>query len=85
MPKAETTWQPVSLESLSELDADHLFLVSKPKESGLVKLQESPIYKNLPSVKKGNVYNMEDPSNWTINGLIANELTIDAIENSLTK
>jgi iron complex transport system substrate-binding protein len=28
MPKAEATWQPVSLESLSELDADHLFLVS---------------------------------------------------------
>ncbi|PLT33151.1 ABC transporter substrate-binding protein [Bacillus sp. V5-8f] len=85
LPKAEAAWQPISLESLSGLDADHLFLVSKPEEPGLSKLEQSNIYKGLPSVKKGHVYKMDDPSHWTINGLIANELSIDRIEESLTK
>ncbi|MED0756580.1 ABC transporter substrate-binding protein [Aneurinibacillus thermoaerophilus] len=82
---AEATWKPVSLEALSKLDADHLFLVSKPGESGLETLKNSSVWKGIPAVKKGNVYNMEDPSHWTISGLIANKLTIDQIVDSLTK
>jgi iron complex transport system substrate-binding protein len=85
LPKAEASWQPIALESLAKLDADHLFLASKPEEAGLTKLKESAIYQGLPSVKAGNVYEMKDPSHWTISGLIANELTIDQIQASLTK
>ncbi|RFU65040.1 ABC transporter substrate-binding protein [Peribacillus glennii] len=85
LPKAEASWQPISMESLSGLDADHLFLVSLPEEQGLAKLEQSNIYKGLPSVKEGNVYKMEDPTHWTINGLIASELSIEQIEKSLTK
>ncbi|MED0675334.1 ABC transporter substrate-binding protein [Aneurinibacillus thermoaerophilus] len=85
LPVAEATWKPVSLEALSKLDADHLFLVSKPGESGLETLKNSSVWKGIPAVKKGNVYNMEDPSHWTISGLIANKLTIDQIVDSLTK
>jgi iron complex transport system substrate-binding protein len=82
---AEATWKPVSLEALSKLDADHLFLVSKPGESGLETLKNSSVWNGIPAVKKGNVYNMEDPSHWTISGVIANKLTIDQIVDSLTK
>ncbi|AIE61647.1 iron-hydroxamate ABC transporter substrate-binding protein [Bacillus methanolicus] len=85
LPKAEATWKPVSLEALSKLDADHLFLVSKPGEPGLETLKNSSVWKGIPAVKKGNVYNMEDPSHWTISGVIANNLTIDQIVDSLTK
>ncbi|PLT28587.1 ferrichrome ABC transporter substrate-binding protein [Peribacillus deserti] len=85
LPVPKASWQPLSLESLSELDADHLFLISKPGETGLKKLQQSSVFKGLKASKQGNVYNMEDPSHWTINGVIANELTIDQITTSLTK
>jgi iron complex transport system substrate-binding protein len=85
LPKATASWQPITLESLAKLDANHLFLASKPEEAGLAKLKESSIYKGLPSVTAGHVYEMKDPSNWTIKGLIANELTIDQIHKSLTK
>ncbi|WP_409304799.1 ABC transporter substrate-binding protein [Peribacillus sp. SCS-155] len=84
LPKAEATWQPVSLESLSKLDADHLFIVSKPGDAGLEKLKKSSIYNGLP-VKAGNVYDMQDPTHWTINGMIANSLTIDEITKALTE
>ncbi|WP_026692941.1 ABC transporter substrate-binding protein [Peribacillus kribbensis] len=85
LPEAKAAWQPVSLESLSDLDADHLFITALPNEAGVAKLQESTIYKNLPAVKQNHVYIMKDPSNWTINGLLANEKTMDEIEQSLTK
>lgn len=86
LPKAEgAAWQPISLESLADLDANHLFLASKPTEPGLEKLKQSTIYQGLTAVKARNVYEMKDPSNWNINGLIANERTIDLITTALTK
>jgi iron complex transport system substrate-binding protein len=85
LPKAGTNWSPVSLEALADLDADHIFLVSRPSEAGVKQLKQSSVWKNLPAVKKGNVYEMEDPSHWTINGLVANKLTMDKIMESLTE
>ncbi|EIJ80199.1 ferrichrome ABC transporter ferrichrome-binding protein [Bacillus methanolicus PB1] len=85
LPAAEATWKPVSLEALSKLDADHLFLVSKPSEPGLETLKNSSVWNGIPAVKKGNVYHMEDPSHWTISGVIANKLTIEKIVDSLAK
>lgn len=85
LPEAQATWNPVSLEALAELDADHIFLASKPNEAGLQSLTNSSVWKGLPAVKNGNVYKMDDPSNWTINGAIANKLTMDQITKSLTK
>jgi iron complex transport system substrate-binding protein len=85
LPKAEATWKPVSLEALSKLDADHVFLVSKPNEPGIETLKNSSVWNGIPAVKKGNVYHMEDPSHWTISGVIANNLTIDQIVDSLAE
>lgn len=84
LPKAETNWSPVSLEALADLDADHIFLVSRPNEAGLEQLKKSSVWQGLPAVKKGNVYEMKDPSHWTINGVVANKLTMDKIMESLT-
>lgn len=85
LPAAEATWKPMSLEALSKLDADHIFLVSKPGETGLETLKNSSVWKGIPAVQKDNVYHMEDPSHWTINGVMANSLTMDKIVDSLTK
>lgn len=85
LPEAQAAWNPVSLEALAELEADHIFLASKPNEVGLQSLTNSSVWKGLPAVQNGNVYEMDDPSNWTINGAIANKLTMDQITKSLTK
>ncbi|WP_409290388.1 ABC transporter substrate-binding protein [Peribacillus sp. SCS-37] len=85
LPKAEAAWQPVSLESLSSLDADHLFLVSLPNEAGTAKLKESSVFKSMPAAKTGSVYELDDPSYWNINGLIAYEKAMEAIKKSLVK
>ncbi|PLS15857.1 ferrichrome ABC transporter substrate-binding protein [Bacillus sp. M6-12] len=85
LPKAEAAWNPISLEALTDLDADHIFLASLPNEPGLASLKDSSVWKGLPAVKAGKVYEMKDPSNWTSNGPVANNLTIDQIVSSLTK
>ena len=85
LPAAEPTWNPISLEKIAELDADHIILASKETETGFKTLQDSNVWKGLPAVKNGNVHIMNDTSNWTITGLIANEKTIDETVEALTK
>jgi len=82
---AAVQWDPIALEKLPEIKADHIFLISKKGEAGLDLLAKSSIWNGLDPVKKGHVYEMNDPSFWTINGLMASEKTIDAVEKSLTK
>ncbi|CAM2904882.1 iron-hydroxamate ABC transporter substrate-binding protein [Paenibacillus sediminis] len=85
LPKSSATWDPITLEKLSELDADHIFLV---KKSGLGEGKEfldSPIWKGIPAVKQGHVYEVEDSGYWTNNGLIASEKTIDDVLKALVK
>ena len=82
---AAVQWDPIALEKLPEIKADHIFLISKKGEAGLDLLAKSSIWNGLDPVKKGHVYQMNDPSFWTINGLMASEKTIDAVEKSLTK
>ncbi|MEH7418789.1 iron-hydroxamate ABC transporter substrate-binding protein [Neobacillus drentensis] len=82
---APVQWDPIALEKLPEIKADHIFLISKKGEAGLDLLSKSSIWKGLDAVKNGQVYEMNDPTFWTINGLMASEKTIDAVENALTK
>jgi iron complex transport system substrate-binding protein len=82
---AAVQWDPIALEKLPEIKADHIFLVSKKGEPGLDLLAKSSIWNGLDAVKKGQVYEMNDPSNWTINGLIASEKTIDEVLKALQK
>ncbi|WP_223594516.1 iron-hydroxamate ABC transporter substrate-binding protein [Neobacillus bataviensis] len=83
--KAAVQWDPIALEKLPEIKADHIFLVSKKGEPGLDILAKSSIWNGLDAVKNGHVYEMNDPSNWTINGLIASEKTLDEVVKALTK
>jgi iron complex transport system substrate-binding protein len=82
---AATQWDPITLEKLPEIKADHIFLISKKAEAGLDVLAKSSIWNGLDAVKNGHVYEMNKPSFWTINGLIASEKTVDAVVNALSK
>lgn len=76
-------WNPISIEKLSELDADHVFLLAAKGEQGVETLKNSSVWQSTPAVKNGNVYTLTDPSNWTNRGLIASQKTIDDILGAL--
>jgi iron complex transport system substrate-binding protein len=82
---AAVQWDPIALEKLPEIDADHIFLISKKGEAGLDILAKSSIWNGLDAMKNSHVYEMNEPSFWTINGLIASEKTIDEVIKSLVK
>ncbi|EAF5009178.1 iron-hydroxamate ABC transporter substrate-binding protein [Listeria innocua] len=58
-------WQKISLEVLPEFAADRMFVTNtssgsaKDGEKTLKDLSNSPIWKNLPTFKAGNVYQMD--------------------------
>jgi iron complex transport system substrate-binding protein len=82
---ASTQWNPISIEKLSELDADHVFLLAAEGEQGIETLNNSSVWKSTPAVENGNVYIVKDPSNWTNRGLIASQKTIDDILGALVQ
>ncbi|QKY68559.1 iron-hydroxamate ABC transporter substrate-binding protein [Lentibacillus sp. CBA3610] len=83
--EAKPQWNPISLEKLSELKADHVFLLAQENEQGLETLEDSSVWQNTPAAQNGNVYTMNDPSHWTNKGLIAFEKTIDDVLETLTE
>lgn len=85
LPTGSATWDPVTLEKISELDADHIFLINTEGAAGVEEIFANPIWKGLPAVQQNQVYEFDDTSNWTISGLIANEKTIDEVLNKLAK
>ncbi|WP_164669527.1 iron-hydroxamate ABC transporter substrate-binding protein [Virgibacillus doumboii] len=82
---AQTQWNPISMEKLSELKADHVFLLGTEGEQGLETLKNSAVWQSTPAAENGNVYIFNDPSYWTNKGLIASEKTIDSVLDTLTK
>ncbi|WP_373893131.1 iron-hydroxamate ABC transporter substrate-binding protein [Virgibacillus natechei] len=80
---AETQWNPISLEALSELEADHVFLLAEEGEQGIETLENSSVWQSTPAEENGNVYTINDPSNWTNTGVIAAEQTIDDVLDAL--
>ncbi|SFS50773.1 iron-hydroxamate ABC transporter substrate-binding protein [Paenibacillus sp. 453mf] len=77
-------WLPISLEKLAELDTDHLFLINSDKGAGGEALND-PLWKNIPAVKNGNVYEFGADTSWLYTGTVANTQIVDNIVNSLTK
>lgn len=79
LPEATANWNPISLEKLVELDADYLFLVNSDKgqEGNL----EDALWKNIPAVKNGNVYEIDSTSSWLYNGKIAGAKVMDDLVN----
>ncbi|MEK5037374.1 iron-hydroxamate ABC transporter substrate-binding protein [Sporosarcina sp. FSL K6-3457] len=81
---ATGNWSAISLESLAELDADHLFLVNSDKGNGAEMLKD-PLWKNIPAVKNGNIYEYGAETSWLYAGAIANTQIIDGVVESITK
>ena len=79
----ENNWNAVSLEKLVELDADYLFLVnSDGSESATL---SDALWKSIPAVKAGNVYEFGPDTSWLYTGAIANDQIIDDVLESLAK
>lgn len=78
------TWNPISLEKLSELTADHIILVNSDKTEGS-EILDSAIWKGIPAVKAGNVYEMSSTSSWLYSGANAGGKIIDDVLKSLVK
>ncbi|WP_339286733.1 iron-hydroxamate ABC transporter substrate-binding protein [Paenibacillus sp. FSL E2-0201] len=78
------TWNPISLEKLSELTADHIILVNSDKTEGS-EILDSAIWKGIPAVKAGNVHEMSSTSSWLYSGANAGGKIIDDVLESLVK
>ncbi|WP_235550573.1 ABC transporter substrate-binding protein [Paenibacillus sp. Soil750] len=77
LPEAKANWVPISLEKLAQLDADYIFLVNSDK--GQAGNLEDPLWKNVPAVKSGKVFEIDKTSSWLYNGVIAGERVMDDI------
>lgn len=81
---AESNWNAISLEKLVELDAEYLFLINSDSASGSSALNEA-LWKNIPAVKAGNVFEFTPDESWLYTGAIANGQIIDNILKSIVK
>lgn len=77
-------WNAISLEKLAELDADHLFLVNSGTDADSQALSD-PIWKNIPAVKNGKIYEYPSTSSWLYAGTIAYSQVIDDVLESIVK
>jgi iron complex transport system substrate-binding protein len=77
-------WLPISMEKLADMKVDHLFLVNSDKETGSEALKD-PVWKNIPAVKNGHVYEFDSKHSWLYGGVIANTQVIDDVLASLVK
>lgn len=78
-PKLAKGWGQMSLESLPELHADYIFVVTgNDSTSELQELESNPVWKGLPAVQQGHDYQVSY-GNWINNGAIANGITINDV------
>ena len=77
-------WNPVTLESLAELDADHLILVNST-ESTIDDILNDPVWANVPAVTKNQVYDVSRESTWLYTGIQAHTQTVQQAKELLTQ
>ena len=78
----ETPWIEASLESLAELDTDHIFFIGNA-EGDSEKALSDDVFKNIPAVENGNVYEYTQADSWLYSGYIANSLIVRDVEEAL--
>ncbi|MBO0459005.1 ABC transporter substrate-binding protein [Enterococcus hulanensis] len=78
--KATADFSPVSLESLSQLDADYIFLVNSDSGAAMFK---DPLWSNIPAVKNKHLYEFDGESSWLYNGPIAYTKMVESIRDVL--
>jgi iron complex transport system substrate-binding protein len=76
----------VSMEILPQLDADYIFMINAYGQGTerIKEMTESPIWKSMPAVKQGQVYEVSD-KHWLGSGLTAYEKIIDDTVKLLVK
>jgi iron complex transport system substrate-binding protein len=76
----------VTMETLSTLDADYIFVINAYGQGTqrMKEMTESSIWKSIPAVKQGHVYEVNDEY-WLGSGLIAYEKIIDDTVKLLVK
>lgn len=75
---------PITIETLQSLDADHLLLVVDEGQDKLLReLQQSPLWQDLPVVRKHRVFEGSTDV-WMTFGIIAHEQKIDHVLHALT-
>lgn len=85
IPQAsKATWNPISLEKLAKLDADHIFLLNSDKGQA-DDTTKSAIWTNIPAVKAGHVYELDSKSSWLYSGYLAGKQIMDDALKYLTK
>lgn len=77
--ETKAAWDPITLEKLSELDADHVIILGYEDDEGIEALNNSNVWQNIKAMQNDQVYHIEDQSNWTNSGINASEETIDEL------
>lgn len=78
--EATSDWSAVSLEKLAQLDADYLILVNSDSGAAMFK---DDVWKNIPAVKSGNLWEFGPDASWLYNGPIAYTKMVEDIQNKL--
>lgn len=78
--KATADFSQVSLESLSQLDADYIFLVNSDTGAAMFK---DPLWSNIPAVKNNHLFEFDNQSSWLYNGPIAYTKMVENIRDVL--
>ncbi|TSB45128.1 ABC transporter substrate-binding protein [Alkalicoccobacillus porphyridii] len=76
-------WNPVTLEALAELDADHLFLINSSEDSSEEVLND-PVWANVPAVSENQVYDISRDSSWLYTGIQAHTQTVQEAKDILS-
>ncbi|RJE84762.1 ABC transporter substrate-binding protein [Paenibacillus sp. 1011MAR3C5] len=81
----------LSMEAIPELDADHMILLLSNgtwEDEGIAQaydeMMNSPIWKSVPAVQKGNVYQVER-SHWQTTAIIGDQKKMDDLERLFIK
>lgn len=78
----ETPWIEASLESLAELQADHIFFIGNA-EGDSEEAFSGDVFSNIPAVESDNVYEYTQADSWLYSGYIANSLIVEDVEEAL--
>lgn len=78
--KATADFSQFSLESLSQLDADYIFLVNSDTGAAMFK---DPLWSNIPAVKNNHLFEFDNQSSWLYNGPIAYTKMVENIRDVL--
>ncbi|WP_434752256.1 ABC transporter substrate-binding protein [Paenibacillus amylolyticus] len=75
--------QTISMETIPQIDADYIFLaVDEGRAEQAKELQESKLWKRLPAVQQGHVYEVRGDV-WITNGPLAYEKKLEDVKKAI--